>query len=60
MDRKAAKASNKNGDPLPMKSKILAAIPDPANSSSSIFIAESAGYVRRVNIEVNISLRQLG
>lgn len=51
-ERKAAKAGNKNGNPLVMKSKILAAIPDPAHPYSSIFIAESAGFVRRVNLEV--------
>ena len=51
--RKAAKAGNKNGDPLRMKSKILAAVPDPASPSTSIFIAESAGYVRRVNLDVS-------
>ncbi|KAM4059254.1 WD40 repeat 2 [Hirsutella rhossiliensis] len=49
-ERKAAKASNKHGNPLKMKSKILAAIPDPASSCTSIFIAESAGYVRRVHL----------
>lgn len=35
-----------------MKSKILAAVPDPASPLTSIFIAESAGAVRRVNLEV--------
>lgn len=50
--RKAAKASNKNGDPVTMKSKILAAVPDPAAPLTSVFIAESAGAVRRINLEV--------
>jgi hypothetical protein len=50
--RKAAKASNKNGDPVIMKSKILAAVPDPASPLTSVFIAESAGAVRRINLEV--------
>jgi hypothetical protein len=36
-----------------MKSKILAAIPDPAYPSNSIFIAESAGYVRRISLGVS-------
>lgn len=54
--RKAAKSGNKYGDPISMKSKILAAIPDPANPSGSIFIAESAGFARRVNLEVRIAL----
>lgn len=51
--RKAAKADNKNGDPISLKSKILAAVPDPASSASALFIAESAGFVRRVNLEVS-------
>ncbi|UNI19801.1 hypothetical protein JDV02_005952 [Purpureocillium takamizusanense] len=50
-ERKAAKASNKHGNPVEMKSKILAAVSDPASPLASIFIAESAGYVRRVNLE---------
>ncbi|CAH0014531.1 unnamed protein product [Clonostachys rhizophaga] len=49
-DRKAAKAGNKNGDPISMKSKILAAIADPFHPSDGVFIAESAGTVRRLNI----------
>ncbi|KJZ80156.1 hypothetical protein HIM_00006 [Hirsutella minnesotensis 3608] len=49
-ERKAAKAGNKHGNPLEMKSKILAAIPDLASPCHSIFIAESAGYVRRVHL----------
>lgn len=48
--RKAAKAGNKHGDPIEMKSKILAAVADPASPLSSIYVAESAGYIRRVNL----------
>lgn len=36
-----------------MKSKILAAVPDPFSPSTAIFIAESAGFVRRVNLTVS-------
>lgn len=50
--RKAAKASNQNGEPIAMKSKILAVVPDPASPLTSVFIAESAGAVRRINLEV--------
>lgn len=39
-----------------MKSKILAAISDPADPSNSIFIAESAGFARRVNVSVSGSM----
>lgn len=40
---------------MSMKSKILAAISDPADPSNSIFIAESAGFARRVNVSVSRS-----
>ncbi|OTA94024.1 hypothetical protein M434DRAFT_395090 [Hypoxylon sp. CO27-5] len=49
-ERRAAKASNKNGNPIALKSKLLAAILDPT-SPSSVLIAESAGSVRRVNAD---------
>jgi hypothetical protein len=49
--RKAAKSGNKNGNPIVLQSKILNVIADPF-SSSSVYIAESAGGVRKVNIEV--------
>ncbi|KAL4727685.1 hypothetical protein ACLX1H_004370 [Fusarium chlamydosporum] len=51
--RKAAKADNKNGEPIFMKSKILAVVPDPASPLTSVFIAESAGAVRRINLETS-------
>ncbi|RBR03697.1 uncharacterized protein FIESC28_11720 [Fusarium coffeatum] len=51
--RKAAKAGNKNGEPIAMKSKILAVVPDPASPLTSVFIAESAGAVRRINLEIS-------
>lgn len=50
--RRAAKADNKNGEPIVMKSKVLSVVPDPASPLTSVFIAESAGAVRRINIEV--------
>ncbi|KAK5997315.1 putative WD repeat-containing protein [Cladobotryum mycophilum] len=49
-DRKAAKSGNKNGDPLVMQSKILAIALDLAFPSNGVFIAESAGNVRRINL----------
>ncbi|OAA54030.1 WD repeat-containing protein [Cordyceps fumosorosea ARSEF 2679] len=49
--RKAAKSGNKNGNPISMKSKLLAAISDPADPNGSILVAESAGFCRRVNLE---------
>lgn len=50
--RRAAKAGNKYGNPISLKSKILAAIPDPRSPSSSLLVAESAGAVRLVNLNV--------
>ncbi|KAL2160417.1 hypothetical protein VTH06DRAFT_1590 [Thermothelomyces fergusii] len=48
--RRAAKASNKYGDPILLKSKILAAVPDPRSPGSAILVAESAGAVRRIDL----------
>ncbi|KAL1843629.1 hypothetical protein VTJ49DRAFT_611 [Mycothermus thermophilus] len=49
--RRAAKAGNKFGNPIPLNSKILAAIPDPRSPSSRIFVAEASGVVRLVDID---------
>ncbi|KAM7209449.1 WD40-repeat-containing domain protein [Naviculisporaceae sp. PSN 640] len=49
--RRAAKSSNKYGNPIQLKSKILAAVVDPVCPDSSILVAESTGTVRRVNIK---------
>ncbi|KAH7370537.1 WD40-repeat-containing domain protein [Rhexocercosporidium sp. MPI-PUGE-AT-0058] len=48
--RRAAKSGNKYGDPIALHSKILGCVSDPF-SSVDIYIAESAGCVRKVNIE---------
>ncbi|QSZ34543.1 hypothetical protein DSL72_006137 [Monilinia vaccinii-corymbosi] len=48
--RRAAKSGNKNGNPIILQSKILSLIPDPF-SPQCVYIAESAGCVRKVNIE---------
>ncbi|KAL5325860.1 hypothetical protein ACEPPN_006994 [Leptodophora sp. 'Broadleaf-Isolate-01'] len=48
--RRAAKSGNKYGNPIVLQSKILSCVPDPF-SSAAIYIAESAGCVRKVNIE---------
>ncbi|CZS99783.1 hypothetical protein WAI453_003556 [Rhynchosporium graminicola] len=48
--RRAAKSGNKYGDPIVLQSKILSCVPDPF-SSTSIYIAESAGCVRKINLE---------
>ncbi|KAL2116792.1 hypothetical protein VTJ04DRAFT_8960 [Mycothermus thermophilus] len=49
--RRAAKAGNKFGNPIALKSKILAAIPDPRSPTSCILVAESAGAVRLVDVD---------
>ncbi|KAI0850191.1 WD40 repeat-like protein [Daldinia vernicosa] len=49
-ERRAVKSGNKNGNPIALKSKLLAAISDPTDPSS-VLIAESAGSVRRVNVD---------
>ena len=50
--RRAAKSGNTFGDPIKLQSKILAVVADPA-SSASIYVAESAGCIRRVNLDVS-------
>ncbi|KAL2006037.1 hypothetical protein VTN00DRAFT_9691 [Thermoascus crustaceus] len=49
-NRKASKSRNTNGNPIKLQSKILAVAADPVNSGS-IYVAESAGTVRRVILE---------
>ena len=50
-ERKAAKAKNKHGIPINLTSKILAACPDPT-SNEAVYVAEAAGEVKRVVVEV--------
>ncbi|KAL9009799.1 MAG: hypothetical protein Q9173_005206 [Seirophora scorigena] len=42
-ERKSRKGKNKNGAPIRLPSKILAAVADPSCSSDAVFVAESAG-----------------
>ncbi|KAI0429125.1 WD40-repeat-containing domain protein [Xylaria sp. FL1042] len=49
-ERRATKASNKDGDPIVLKSKLLAAVRHPS-ASNSLLIAESTGSVRRVDLD---------
>ncbi|KAM7216686.1 WD40-repeat-containing domain protein [Rhypophila decipiens] len=58
-ERRAAKSGNKYGNPIQLKSKILAAVVDPRSPASSILVAESAGTVRRVNISSDAQDRSL-
>lgn len=53
--KREAKSGNKFGKPIVLKSKIAAAVLDPNSPSTSVFIAESAGSVRKVNIDVSIA-----
>ncbi|KAK2607783.1 hypothetical protein N8I77_006434 [Diaporthe amygdali] len=50
-ERREAKSSNRFGKPIVLKSKIAAACVNPLSPSTSIFIAESAGSVRRVDVD---------
>lgn len=52
--RRAAKAGNKYGNPISLKSKLLAAVPDPRSPGSALLVAESAGAVRLVNVDVRV------
>lgn len=51
--RKDAKASNTNGAPIKLQSKILAVHADPVNTDA-VFVAQSGGTVRRVILEVGV------
>lgn len=50
-ERREAKSSNKFGNPVVLKSKIAAACVDPHSPSNSVFVAETAGSVRRISID---------
>ncbi|KAL1865209.1 hypothetical protein Daus18300_007336 [Diaporthe australafricana] len=50
-ERREAKSTNNFGRPVVLKSKIAAACVNPLSPSNSVFIAESAGSVRRVNVD---------
>ncbi|KAG8160238.1 hypothetical protein KVR01_009774 [Diaporthe batatas] len=50
-ERREAKSTNKFGRPVVLKSKIAAACVGPQSSSNTIFVAESAGSVSRVNVD---------
>jgi len=51
ISRKAAKSKNSFGNPIRLPSKILAVIADP-DDAGRVFVAEAAGTVRRVVLEV--------
>lgn len=51
--RKAAKAQNKLGRPIKLASKLLAVTADPFDERA-VYVAESAGEVRRVVLEVSL------
>lgn len=49
--RKSAKSKNKHGNPITLPSKILAVHIDESNDGA-IIVAEAAGEVKRVTLEV--------
>ncbi|KAL8933173.1 MAG: hypothetical protein Q9211_005923 [Gyalolechia sp. 1 TL-2023] len=51
--RKSRKSKNKNGAPIRVPSKILAVIADPSHPTNAVFVAESAGNVRRVALDTD-------
>ncbi|PSR93635.1 WD40-repeat-containing domain protein [Coniella lustricola] len=50
-ERREAKSKNKHGSPVVLKSKLAAATLDPNSPSDTVFVAETAGSVRRVNVD---------
>jgi hypothetical protein len=52
-ERKSAKAKNKHGNPIKLTSKVLAAgSHDWDGSDDKIYVAEAAGGIKAVNVEV--------
>lgn len=49
--RKATKSKNTRGRPIKLPSKILAVVPD-TQHEDHIYVAEAAGNIKRVNLEV--------
>lgn len=49
--RKAQKSSNKKGNPVKLASKILDVAADPLDADA-VYVAEAAGTVKRVRVEV--------
>ncbi len=49
--RRAAKSGNAFGDPIKLQSKLNAIAVDPF-SNDCLYVAESAGCIRKVNLEV--------
>lgn len=49
--RKASKSKNTKGNPVKLASKILAVVADPQHEGQ-IYVAEAAGDVKRINLEV--------
>lgn len=54
VQRKAAKAKNKLGRPIKLSSKLLAVTADPFDERA-VYVAEAAGEVRRVVLEVSFA-----
>ena len=54
--RKAQKSANKNGNPIVLPSKILAIVTDDSEyqSQPAVFVAEGAGTVKRVRLDVRL------
>lgn len=50
-ERREAKSSNKFGRPVVLRSKIAAACVNPLSPLNSVFVAESAGSVKSINVD---------
>ena len=55
-ERRAVKAKNKRGNPIALPSKILALIRD-IDEPENVLVAEAAGDVKRVRLEVCTSIK---
>jgi hypothetical protein len=53
-ERKVKKSKNTSGDPITLPSKILAVIADDTSfdGEPTVYVAEAAGFVKRINLKV--------
>jgi hypothetical protein len=56
--RKELKKKNKFGSPRKLPSKILAVVADP-DDHSYVYVAEAAGTIKRVNVDVSASFHHV-
>jgi hypothetical protein len=57
LTRKSGKSKNEAGDPIRLTSKLLAVVSDPFDQGA-VYVAEAAGTVKRIVLEVSFDHRE--